>query len=286
MGERVVLKPRLDALAREVFVAVARDAARNGVDAIDQWLDLPSAVALRGVPSMELATTEAAIRVLGDLLRQGWALDAGKEISATPPEIGTGDDGAERERIRAQEHLKRDEQLRTPAVRTFIRGMERQRLHRGRFCSIFNLMRDGRELVRSLADNGGDAVRPYVQAVTSDSRCEHTGLRLQDVWRYFRHTWANQYTKPPGRSMAFLVRDAAAPSHAVMGIFALGSSVVQIAERDRFLGWHPDVVVAQLQADPDPVWGRRLLAMLRSFLAEVYVDDFVRAGLLTPQDLR
>jgi len=83
--------------------------------------------------------------------------------------------------------------------------MERQRLNNGKFVSIHLLMRDGRELAaglrnaRTRTNNGwADAlsklVAPYLEFVTSgDATCEHTGLRLMDVWRYFRHTWTNQY---------------------------------------------------------------------------------------------
>src|SRR4051812_28501983 len=50
------------------------------------------------------------------------------------------------------------------------------------------------------------------------TRPEFTGLRLMDVWRYFRHTWTNQYTSVPGRTMVFLVRDRASENHPVIGI--------------------------------------------------------------------
>ena len=78
-----------------------------------------------------------------------------------------------------------------------------------------------------------DIVDPYLQVVESGERCEWTGLRMMDVWRYFRHTWSNQYLSTPGRSMAVLVRDRAAENHPVIGIAALGSAIVQLGHRDR-----------------------------------------------------
>ena len=101
-------------------------------------------------------------------------------------------------------------------------------------------MRDGRALAAQLraarakpigarASALAEVIAPYLQFVDEAARCEHTGLRLMDIWRYFRHTWANQYVSVPGRSMMFLVRDGAAPNHPVMGIGAISSAVVNSA---------------------------------------------------------
>src|SRR5206468_7033445 len=83
-----------------------------------------------------------------------------------------------------------------------------------------------------------------IQTVEADAECEHTGLKLIDVWRYFRHTWVNAYKSLPGRSMAILIRDAAAPNHPVIGIAALGSSMAQQQLRDKWIGWEPEVFLS------------------------------------------
>jgi hypothetical protein len=82
--------------------------------------------------------------------------------------------------------------------------MERNRIFDGKFTSIFSLMRDGRELANGLrkarahestgrADVLESMIDPYVEFVSSeDAACQFTGLRLMDIWRYFRHTWTNQ----------------------------------------------------------------------------------------------
>jgi hypothetical protein len=82
-----------------------------------------------------------------------------------------------------------------------------------------------------------EVVDPYIQFVDSTAICLETGLRLNDIWRYFRHTWVNSYRSVPGRSMMVLVRDRARPAHPVIGIAALGSSVVQQSVRDKWIGW-------------------------------------------------
>ncbi len=44
--------------------------------------------------------------------------------------------------------------------------------------------------------------------------------------------------------MLLLVRDRAAPFHPVIGIAALGSAIVQIKERDDWIGWQSQAFVA------------------------------------------
>ena len=45
--------------------------------------------------------------------------------------------------------------------------------------------------------------------------------------------------------MAFLVRDRAADCHPVIGIAALSSAIVQMDQRDRWIGWRPQDVLAR-----------------------------------------
>src|SRR5208282_1990218 len=128
--------------------------------------------------------------------------------------------------------------------------------------SIFSVMRDGRELSRELRavqslerneeklERLGSIVSPYLQLVTENGICEHTGLRLRDIWRYFRHTWVNSYKSVPGRSMSILVRDRAAANCPVIGIAALGSSVAQQRLRDVQIGWDEDTMVDTIRKAP------------------------------------
>ena len=253
-------------------------------------------------PRSDRLRIEGGLRVLADQHHQGWQVElSSAEITLVPPTSGGRGGSAEKLRIRRQELLKRDEQLTEPATRKFIGSMERRRIHGDAFTSIFTLFRDGRELadrleeVRSL---GGPArlealtgvVDPYLAFFGSDETCPHTGLRLMDVWRYFRHTWANQYTSVPGRSMPFLVRDRAAPGHPILGIGALGSSIMQIRQRDIELGWHPETVLAELASEPSPAYGEWFWRLVATGLEELYIEDFLEqggdGGLLTIKQLR
>ncbi len=233
---------------------------------------------------------KAAALVLADLARQGWGIrTCGTAIEVGRPEKGAK--GAEKERIRAQELLKRDEQLRLPTVRAFVERMERPRPFKSENVSITSLMRDGRELAEALAadsQQGGPstAIQAYLQVVNAGERCDQTGLRLADIWRYFRYTWANQASSTPGRTLRFLVRDAGARFHPVMGIGSLASPVAQLRDRDEWIGWDAKGFLDRLRglgAQETITWAH---AATETALAELYVDDLVEDGILSDQTLR
>ena len=58
---------------------------------------------------------------------------------------------AEKERIRHVHLIDRDDQLRQPATRAFIKGMEKKRLTKKGWHSIYSVMRDGESLARDLS---------------------------------------------------------------------------------------------------------------------------------------
>ena len=240
----------------------------------------------------------AAGLVMTDLATQGWAVRVHTERVKVKPPAPVTDPLAEKARIRRQELVKRNAQLRQPSVQRFLELMERQRLYDGRYVSIYSLMRDGREFAdglreaRAHVNNGWAAalsklVDPYLQFVTSDNAaCEFTGLRLVDVWRYFRHTWTNQYTSVPGRTMVFLVRDRAAANHAVMGIGALSSPIMQIRERDSWIGWHPETFLKRVRTAPTRELAKWLVDTLDAAIDEIYVADLIEDGILSTRDLK
>lgn len=229
----------------------------------------------------------ASASVIADLVGQGWLIKVNKKerILAHRP---SDDDEEVRVHKRRRYQAARDAQLRQPATRAFIERMERGVLtSTGRY-SIFSLMRDGRhlqiEIAGALSGTSGkelaDLVRPYVQFVHSTSNCAITGLPLQDIWRYFRHTWTNPYESVPGRSMLFLVRDEAAPNHPVMGIGAISSAAVQLDARDRFIGWLGEDIIGECQQNPNPEYVDWALATIDKALKAIYRQDFLEKGIL------
>jgi hypothetical protein len=229
----------------------------------------------------------ASALVIADLIDQGWLIKVNRKerILAHRP---SDDDEEIRAHKRRRYQAARDAQLRQPPTRAFIERMERGVLTSTGRHSIFSLMRDGRHLQFEIADalsgrSGkmlADLVQPYIQFVHSASNCAITGLALQDIWRYFRHTWSNPYESVPGRSMLFLVRDRAAPNHAVMGIGAISSAAVQLDARDRFIGWLGEDVLTECQLNPTPEYADWALTTIDKALKALYRQDFLEKGLL------
>ena len=259
------------------------------------------------------AALSAALHVLADLLKQGRRLrlrdDDQLEFEATIA-IDARDPAdahaALKSLRRGQLLVERTNQLREASVRDFINGMERRRLYGHRFVSIYSVMRDGRALADELTrvreehtDPSAravalrDVIDPYLQFIEGEEACVHTGLKLRDIWRYFRHTWSTVYRSVPGRSMMILIRDRAAKDHPVIGIAALSSPAMQLRARDLWVGWHPDCApgsappegaAAILQADALAVaWLRDTVQ--RAF-EEIFVDDFIEEGVMTVEELR
>jgi hypothetical protein len=232
-------------------------------------------------------TLAAAAHALIDLVEQGWTLSIYKHGPLLAPPPSNPDPELEKARIRRQEHLRRDPQLRQPSVRRFVEGMEKPREYRGKLVSVFNLMRDGRELADALENepDSSTVIRPYIQIVDGD-KCDLTGFHLHDIWRYFRHTWSNAYFTVPGRSMPILIRDAATPHHSVIGLAAISSAVVQIAERDRWIGWDTDTFLDEVRKAPSDEVAAWLTQRIEAQLGEIYFDDLLHDNVLQPRDLQ
>lgn len=137
----------------------------------------------------------------------------------------------------------------------FIQRMERKNTSGH---SIDELIADGAELAERLekAHLGkiapSEAAIPYLQLVNENERDEFTGIKISEIWRYFRLTWSTPAETTPGRTMQYLIRDAAHPMHAVMGIASLENCAVQITCRDDYIGWNQKAFIdriTQLSAD-------------------------------------
>jgi hypothetical protein len=249
-----------------------------------------------GIRSKRAIELVLCVHVFCDLCSQGWRLRCSRtSVSALVPANGL-DAATEKARVRAAHAIDRDEQLRQPAVRRFVRDMERSRLHKGEWHSIFSTMRNGADLSNQLAavasTEGHDAIGllertidPYVQPAIAGKRCRLSGLDLFDMWRYFRHTWSTAYHSTPGRKLFFLIRDRAADCHPVIGIAALGSPIVQLTVRDQWIGWTPDALLQRMATESPEKWKRWLEKSLQALLDGIYRADFIAEGWLRHTDI-
>jgi len=58
-----------------------------------------------------------------------------------------------------------------------------------------------------------------------------------DIFRIFRYYWSSPYSEYVGRRLKLIIRDNGLPNSPVIGIAALGSSIIHIPDRDDWIGW-------------------------------------------------
>lgn len=179
----------------------------------------------------------ASLRVLVDLSLQGWAFDVNGDELTLKLETECADN---KQQIRYRLSAEKNAQFKSESVASFIRKMELPKNYNGESISIRNLIGNTELLIDAIQRNAR-VCDPYIQMATSE-RDEHTGYRLSDIWRYFRYTWSIPYKTMPGRNLYYLVRDRLQPHHPVIGIFALGNSVLNLTVRDDDIGWTVDAI--------------------------------------------
>lgn len=59
----------------------------------------------------------------------------------------------------------------------------------------------------------------------------------KNIFRLFRYSWSSPYSEYVGRRIRLLIRDDGIQGSPVIGIAALGSSIIHISERDEWIGW-------------------------------------------------
>lgn len=187
---------------------------------------------------IESVKYKIVLSVLADLLSQGWELEVHEEKAFLKM---TFQNSVDKNYIRYRLGSEKKAQLNEKTVIQFVKRMERERKYRDRIVSIKDLIGNKEKLIKNIHDNVEHIVSPYVQLVTKE-RDEITGYLLSDIWRYFRYTWSIPYKTMPGRNLFYLVRDAAQPFHPVIGIFALGNSVLNLTVRDDEIGWTFDSI--------------------------------------------
>lgn len=198
-----------------------------------------------GIPNNDIEGLRyiAALRVLYDLIQQGWSLEVKNNTELYLTMLTENSNN--KEYIRHRLSTERKAQFKVDSTVRFIAYMERVKVYHGREISIKNLIGSKEALIRAIQNNQR-VVDPYIQLVTH-SIDEHTGYRDTDIWRYFRYTWSIPYKSMPGRNLFYLVRDRAQELHPVIGIFALGNTVLNLTVRDNEIGWTVDAIRSALE---------------------------------------
>lgn len=160
----------------------------------------------------------ASLRVLLDLIQQGWVMDIRAGALYL---LFSSENSNNKDYIKYRLSFERNAQFEEKSIVQFIERMEKKRNFEGREISIKSLIGDSTALINKI-NNGEIIVSPYIQQVTNDKDI-YTGYKLSDIWRYFRYTWSIPYKTMPGRNIYYLVRDEAQENHPVIGIFALGN---------------------------------------------------------------
>ena len=144
--------------------------------------------------------------IVRDLLRLGWEMNfKASRVLIKPP------DSYDKQTIKDSMQVKRQEAL--------TKNKEWIEKH-------LDLAGD------NLADGAlvwGSKIEPVIEV------CE-TQEQL-DIFRIFRFYWSSPYSEYVGRRIKLLIRDNALPSKPLIGIAALGSSIIHIPDRDKWIGW-------------------------------------------------
>ena len=197
----------------------------------------------------------SALSVLIDLSLQGWIFDIEGDSLTLKMENDNLDD---KQKLRYRLSAEKNAQFKTPSVATFIRQMESNKNYQGNNISVRDLIGDKHFLIQQI-QNGQRVCDPYIQLVTGE-RDTLTGYKLSDIWRYFRYTWSIPYKTMPGRNLFYLVRDRLQPYHPIIGIFALGNSVLNLTVRDDDIGWTVEAIKKNMALKTEDTYCEQIIS--------------------------
>ena len=233
--------------------------------------------------------------LVADLFEQGWRVAfEPNQMVFEPPGIARDDNQSVddiKAQVRQAMQAARYRQLQEPSVRDFLTRIEKRRARAGKVASIVDLVDDGTELanefirINALPETEhavalADLVDPEIEVCEAGARCSDTGLPLNDIWRYFRHTWAHEYRAIPGRQMLVLIRNRARPNRPVMGIAMLASPVMRLSARDNWIGWLREAAEERIETGEWQVrdFARALRARVDQSIGAIRWDDLATAA--------
>ena len=210
---------------------------------------------------------QACCSLLADLLAGGWHVGIGLEgFLISKPDYNkafTGNNLEEtKEKMRRVQKINRDKQIRSVEIQRFIQRMERPKNIGNEEKSVLSLIDNGKELAEIFKDISQldeekkisllkKIINPEIVICYPEdplfkeeqNNCPYTGLRLGDIWKYFRLTWSNEYKSVPGKSFPILIRNAARPNKPIMGIAMLRSAALSDEAREDAIGWTDEATI-------------------------------------------
>ena len=158
--------------------------------------------------SVKTQSIEEKVRLLiiRDLLRLNWEINfKANKVSITPPSF------YDKKIIQDSMQIKRQE-----IIYKKYDWIEKH------FNLIHENLADGRTVWNS-------EISPVIEICQTKEQ--------HSIFRFFRHYWSSPHSEYVGRRIRVLIRDEALPNKPLMGIAALGSSIIHIPERDEWIGW-------------------------------------------------
>lgn len=89
------------------------------------------------------------------------------------------------------------------------------------------------DLARSNLAPGNDVLKSEIcpRIEVCETQNQH------DIFRIFRYSWSSPSSDYVGRRIRLLIRDDGVKGSPIIGIAALGSSIIHIHDRDKWIGW-------------------------------------------------
>lgn len=236
------LSPEYILRFKKLVIKLGQSLSTNRNQIIDAEIKQLEIDSIGDCENIELLKYAASLNILKDLSQQGWCFETQDDVLKLRMEDDNLDDKAH---IRYRLSAERNAQFKVESIKKFITKMETPKDFNGEKVSVCNLIAD-KEILLTYINNGEKVCEPYIQLAAHEKDTQ-TGLDLSDIWRYFRYTWAIPYKTMPGRNLFYLVRDKRQKYHPVIGIFALGNSVLNLTVRDDDIGWTLESIKKNMQ---------------------------------------
>lgn len=232
---------------------------------------------------------DALICTVSDLSKVGWQFRYKDSLAyqRIHPDNIEADELSDSQK-RSVSRAARYNNLLKPSTQKRVAKLESARYFGRKQVSIFSLMRDGHDLALQLKKMTADphfdikeVIDPYIQVVERGALCEYTGLDLNEIFWYFRQTWAIPDGSTPGRTLQLLIRDRTTEHHSIIGIGALTSAAANFGIRDQFIGWDSKGMQAYIETKPTMRYCRWINNALNQMIDSVYKTDFIADKVLS-----